>query len=102
MFEIYEYTNRGYIFTGVIIIILALFLMVLSSGKAQAENKKVPFPFFPLLSIVFVISFPLYDGYTTKNTLLENIKLYKNNSTLRCSTLTSTYLVSKDTGWNKF
>ncbi len=45
--------------------------------------------------IVLILS----DGYTTKNTIDKNIAFFQEGSELKCSTFSTTYLVSRQTGW---
>jgi len=41
------------------------------------------------------------DGISNKEKVLNNMKSFKENKTLRCHTLGSIYIVSKDKGWSR-
>jgi len=94
-----EYMNPGFISIGGIFIFLIVIIMLLKAGRDYTENKKsyaVPTGF---VAIALVIAFILYDGDSTKNKIDTNIAQFQKGQELQCSTLSTTYLVSKPTGW---
>ena len=97
----FEYMNNGILLMGTITIIGSLFAMILRSGKAQHENKKVGPPYMLMFLLVISAGLMVEDGLSNKEKVLNNIKSFNANRTLRCPTLGSTYIVSKDEGWSR-
>ena len=93
------YINPGFIILGSITIVAVFLAIILASGKAHSENKKTKATPIGFTVISFILVFILSDGYTTKNKIEKNIALFNNKSALRCATLGTAYLVSKQTGW---
>ena len=46
-----------------------------------------------------MIGMIIVDGFETKQTIAENKKAFTEGTELVCSTLTTSYLVSKHSGW---
>lgn len=97
----FEYMNAGILVMGTFISIGVLFAMILRSGKAQHENKKIGPPYMMILLLVISVGMMVEDGLSNKEKVLKNIKSFKENKILRCHTLGSTYIVSKDEGWSR-
>ena len=95
----FEYTHTGFLFIGGFLIFFIIFTQVLRSGKAQHEGKKIGFPYLMFMAIAIIVTIVLSDTYERKERITNNFKLFKSNQTLRCSTLTTTYLVLKEKGW---
>ena len=95
----YEYINPGFILLGGIAIFGVFLSTILATGRAYEENRKTFALPIGFVVISFLVALILSDGYTTKSTIDENITLFKKSKELQCSTLTTRYLVSKQTGW---
>jgi len=95
----FEYSNLGVLIMGSVALFSVFLVIVLASGKAQSEQRpsKAPYIGFPIMILIAI--FIYLDSYTTKNTIDKNIALFKNAKELKCLTLGSTYLVSKQRGW---
>ena len=95
----FEYSNTGILVMGSMALVAVFFTMILASGKAKSEKRSMKRPYIGFLIMAFIVVFILLDSYTTKNTIDENIALFKEGRELQCSTLTTRYLVSKQRGW---
>ena len=95
----FEYINPGFLILGGIACAMLFLGAILASGKAIHENSKTKAPYFFLGAAALVIALTIGEGLDTKNTIEENIALFKNGSELKCTTFTTLYLVSKETGW---
>ena len=98
----FAYINPGVLLLGGITIFIVLFAMVLGSGKAQATGEKFT-AFSMLLIILFIITgMVVYAGYDSSTRANNCYKSYNNNKVIKCTSLTTTYLVSQETGWSKY
>ena len=95
----FEYINPGFLILGGFAVFMVLLATILAAGKAYSKNKETNALLIGTIIIALMIALILSDGYTTKNTIDKNIAQFKNGSELQCSTLGTTYLVSKETGW---
>ena len=95
----FEYVNTGSMVIGSIISAMLFFGAILASGKAIHENRKTKAPYFFFAVIAFIIASIVGEGIDTKNTIEKNIALFQNGSELKCATFSTTYLVSRETGW---
>ena len=95
----YEYINPGFILLGGVAISGVVLATILAAGRTYEKNRKTYALPIGFVVISFLVALILSDGYNTKNTIDENIALFQNAQELQCSTLTTTYLVSKQTGW---
>ncbi len=95
----FEYSNLGVLIMGSVALFFVFLVIILASGKAQSEKRstKAPYIGFPIMILIAI--FIYLDGYTTKNTIDENIALFKSAKELKCLTFGGTYLVSKQRGW---
>lgn len=98
----FEYINPGFYLLSGILVVMALLLIVVSSGKTYSENTKAKIPIFPILIIIFSIGVPIYDGVSKKNAITQNMKLFTELRVLKCSTFSTSYLVSKSNAWDKY
>jgi len=97
----FEYMNPGILLVGTLSIIGSLLVMILTSGKAYHDNKEVKPPYMMIFLLVISVGMMIEDGLSNKEKVLKNIKSFKENKTLRCHTLGSTYIVSKEEGWSR-
>ena len=94
-----EYINPGFILLGGVALLLVFLTTIIAVTDAYKEHKKsnaLPIGFTVMALLVVFI---LYDGYSTKSTIDQNIALFQKGKELECSTLTTSYLVSKQIGW---
>lgn len=94
-----EYINPGFILLGGLLLLMVFLVTILVAGDAYKKHKKsyaLPIGFTVM---ALLVAFILYDGYSTKSTIDHNIALFQKAKELECSTLTTSYLVSKQTGW---
>lgn len=94
-----EYINNGFIALSVIMLMGLILLFILVKGKSLSENRQAQGLPWIYLGIAISIIIPISDGYTTKQTIDANIKLFKSHNELRCSIGFSSYLVSQKRGW---
>lgn len=73
--------------------------MILASGKAKSEKRSIKRPYIGFVIMALIVGFLFLDSYTTKKSIDENRALFKEGRELQCSTLTTSYLVSKQGGW---
>ena len=95
----FEYVNPGFILISAIIIVLTLLMIIYKIGEAQSHDTKVKLPLALIFASVFMIGMIIVDGLETKQTIAENKKAFTEGTELVCSTLTTSYLVSKHSGW---
>jgi len=96
----YEYIHPGFLILGGFVIFTVLFAQILRAGKAQVEGEKIGFPYLMFVAIGIVVTIIFSDAYDREERITTNTKLFKSNQTLRCSSLTTTYLVSQERGWS--
>jgi len=98
----FEYANDGILFLGGFALFGVLFAMMLGAGKAQHEGEK--FTALPLFVVMLIITVAMivHEGYDSKNRVMSNYTAFKNSKVIECSSLTTTYLVSKDRGWKRY
>lgn len=99
--SMYEYMNPVFILLGGILVFAGLLLMALMMGKAYSQGKNTPVTIiFPILVILFAVGLALHDGYSAKEAIQSNIKIYKSAKELKFYTLGETHLVSQSSGWS--
>ena len=96
---IFEYINRGFLVFGSLSIIMIFFAMIYVSGKAKSENRKPKTPIVGFIVIASIATALILDGITTKEMIDKNIVFFQKGHELQCSTISTSYLVSKDEGW---
>ena len=94
-----EYINPGFILMGGTALFGVILATALAAGKAYTENRKTYALPIGFIIIIFIVVLVLSDGYSTKSTIDKNIALFQRGEELQCSTLTTTYLVSQQSGW---
>ena len=95
----FEYINPGFILIGSILLFLEFIMLGAESLEAKKEKRKLKISTFPKLTFLVVIGIIIVPAYFTKNSIESNIQSFNEDVTLECSTLTTSYLVSKRTGW---
>ena len=96
-----EYINTGFIVLSAILLMGLSLLFILVKGKSLSENTQARGLPWIFAGIVIAIIIPIYDGYSTKETIDANIKLFKSHNELQCSIGFSSYLVSQKRGWRE-
>lgn len=98
----FEYANPGLLLLGGLSIVGVLLVMLIGAGKAQADGEK--FKTFPLFLVMFFIATGIivHEGYDSHARATNSYASYNNNRVIKCSSFTTTYLVSKDAGWTKY
>ena len=94
-----EYINPGFILLGGLVLLMIFLTTILAAGDAYKEHKKSHALSIGFTVMALLVVFILYDGYSTKSNIDHNIVLFQKGKELECSTLTTSYLVSKQTGW---
>ena len=98
----FEYVNDGFLIVGGFLICFILFGMILGAGKAQHDGEKFKsLPIF-IVMLLIVIGGIIYEAYESSQKAKDSYESYNNNKVIKCTSLTSTYLVSKETGWTKY
>ena len=98
----FEYANNGILVMGGFVFIFVLFAMVLGAGSAIHNKEKFASkPVFIVMLVLIVIGV-LHEGYSTKENAMNVYKAYNNNRVIKCATLTTEYLVSKERGWSRY
>ena len=98
----FEYANDGILLLGGFALFGILFAIVLGSGKAQHEGKKfTALPIF-IVMIIIIVAMIVHEGYDSKNRAMHSYGSFQNHEVIKCSSLTTTYLVSEETGWRKY
>jgi len=97
----FEYMNSVTLMMGIVSSVGILLIILLRTVKAIHENKKVGFPYFLTIVLCISVGVMIYEDLSTKERYFNNIKVFKENGTLRCHTLGSTYIVSKAEGWTR-
>lgn len=95
----FEYTNSGFILISAVISTITLLIIIYKVGEAQSHGTKVQLPLVLILASVFMIAMTIEDGWETKQTIAENKKAFIKGKELVCSTLITSYLVTKQAGW---
>jgi len=98
----FEYINPGFVLLGSIVSVMIFLIMILIAGKAIKENRKTKAPLIWVSIIVLIVSAVIFDGINTKERVDSNIAHFNEGDELQCSTLTTTYLVSKSSGWRYY
>ncbi len=94
-----EHINPGFILLGGLVLVMVFLTTIIAAGDAYKEHKKSNALPIGFTAMALLVAFILYDGYSTKSTIDKNIELFQKGKELECSTLSSSYLVSKQTGW---
>ena len=96
----FEYMNPGFIL--MIGIFVFMFMLVTLYEFMRVYESKTKFrPVYPLYIIIALfIAYAIYDMKSTQTKVLTNKRLFDNNREIKCSTLTTTYLVSQSKGWS--
>lgn len=97
----FEYINPGFILIAGLITFGALFTLVYKSGEAQDKGTKMEVPYMIIVFAMISIAIAIIDGYTTHKKVMLNKKAFEKHQELVCSTLTTSYLVSKSKGWSR-
>ena len=98
----FEYANTGILVMGGFVFIFVLFAMVLGSGSAIHHKEKFASkPLFIVMLVLIVIGV-IHEGYSTRENAISAYKAYNANSIIKCATLTTEYLVSKERGWSRY
>lgn len=95
----FEYTNRGLILLGGLVIFSTIMATIAMMVEAKKKNKKTISPFIGAIAVILMIGMLIMDSSDTKHRIENNIALFQANKEIQCSTLSSTYLVSKQGGW---
>ena len=95
----FEYVNPGFILISAVMSTLTLLMIIYEVGEAQSHDTKVKLPLALILASVFVIAITIDNGFETQQTIAKNKKAFTEGTELVCSTLTTSYLVSKHSGW---
>ena len=98
----FEYINSGFVLLGSIVSVMIFLIMILIAGRAIKEKRKTKAPLIWILIIVLIVSAVIFDGINTKERVESNIAYFNRGEELQCSTLTTTYLVSKSSGWRYY
>jgi len=98
----FEYANNGILVMGGFVFMFVLFAMVLGSGAAIHHNEKFASkPVFIVMLLLIVIGV-MHEGYSTRKNAINAYRAYDNDRVIKCSTLTTAYLVSKERGWSRY
>jgi len=98
----FEYANDRLLVMGGVVFVFIFFVMILGSGSATHKKEKfTSLPVFIVMLVVIVIGV-IHEGYSTKQNAMSVYKAYKSNRVIKCSTLTTEYLVSKERGWSRY
>jgi len=95
----YEYMNPGFLATGGLILFMCVVGLLANAAKAYDGERKIEHPYGLYIIMMIAVALPITDAYDTKERVLKSKKLFKNNQTIRCSNLTTSYLVSQSKGW---
>jgi len=95
----YEYMNPGFIATGGLILFMGVVALIANAAKAHEKGIKIEHPYPLYIIMILVIALPIVDAYDTKERVLKSKKLFKNNETIICSSLLTSYQVSQNKGW---
>lgn len=98
----FEYINPGFVLLGSIVSVMIFLVVILITGKAIKENRKTKAPILWIAIIVLLVSAVIFDGINTKERIESSIAHFNRGDELQCSTLTTTYLVSKSSGWRYY
>jgi hypothetical protein len=94
-----EYTSSGSTVFGIFALVSVLLATILAVGKAIHENRKTIAPYIGLPVAAVIVANILTEPISIKKTIQTNIALFEKGKELKCQTLGTTYLVSKQTGW---
>ncbi|SFV64256.1 hypothetical protein MNB_SM-4-1676 [hydrothermal vent metagenome] len=98
----FEYANNGILVMGGIVFIFILFAMLLGAGSAMHKKEKFASkPMFIVMLVLIVIGI-VHEGYSSKENAMSAYGAYDNDRVIKCSTLTTSYLVSKERGWSRY
>jgi len=98
----FDYANNALLGFGVFTFILVFFTMLLGFGAAKHKKEKfTSLPVFIVMLVIISIGIT-HEGYSTKEKAMNAYNAYNNNKVIKCSTLTTEYLVSKERGWSRY
>ena len=98
----FEYSNDGLLGVGGFLIVFILFGMVIGAGKAQHDGEKfTSLPVF-IVMLLIIIGGIIYEAYESSGRANNSYEAYNSNKVIKCTSLTTTYLVSKDRGWSRY
>lgn len=98
----FDYANNGLLVMGGFVFMFVLFAMALGFGSAIHKKEKfASLPVFIVMLVIIVIGV-IHEGYSTKEKAMNAYRAYNNNKVIKCSTLTTEYLVSKERGWSRY
>jgi len=100
--NMFEYINPGFYILSGIIILITLLSATLDSQKAEPEGKQPKKKTYEIFVITFVVGAPLIASLITKNNIDENIHYFQNNASLKCSSISNSYIISRSSGWSLF
>ena len=98
----FEYINPGFVLLGSVLSVMIFLIVILITGKAIQENRKTKAPLIWIVIIALIASAVIFDGINTKDRIESSIAHFNRGNELQCSTLTTTYLVSKSSGWRYY
>lgn len=95
----FEYTNPGFILMAGLLTFFALFITIYNSGEAQHNGTTMKVPYSVIISAAISIAIVVWDANDTYKIIEQNKRAFKSNQELVCSSLTTSYLVSRSKGW---
>jgi len=94
----FEYINMAVVILSGIFIFLSIGPYILTVDKTDVESNKSHRS--NGFTILVVLMAPLLLSAYTKSNVDENIKLFQENKTLKCSSYFDKQLVSLESGWS--
>ena len=96
----FEYINMGVVILSGIFIFLSIGPYILTVDKTDVESKKSHRSNGFTILVALMAPF-LFSAYT-KSHVVENIKLFQENRTLKCSSYFDKHMVSLESGWSVY
>jgi len=96
----FEYVEMKFLVLDAVLIALLLFVAILESGHNQSKGlNEIGGRIFAAVSIVIILLLTLYLEVSSRDTVQENITLYKKGIALKCGVGFNSYLIESNRGW---
>lgn len=96
----FEYVDTKFLVLDGVMIAILLFVAILESGSNQSKGlNEIGGRIFAAVSIVIILILTLYSEVSSRDTVQENITLYKKGIELKCGVGFNSYLIESNRGW---
>ena len=96
----FEYVDTKFLVLDGVLIAILLFMAIFESGHNQSKGlNEIGARIFAAVSIVIILLLTLYSEVSSRDTVQENITLYKKGIALKCGVGFNSYLIESNRGW---